>query len=213
MRSKSDPKPRHPFFRVMVVMGGSMAVGCGGKTTTSESNTTHTGEGSQGGGPLGEGGSAVNLVTAGSAMGGEGGDPNVIHLVEMAGAPPQPVAVDPGPFACAPAQWDCSKDGPSCSSDGVGWRLPENCPCDTSRPNSPDECREGEMFVCRQGIESADQHPLTSVVPFECACAPRQKSCVDTCARVYMRYDMQCLDPTDPSARAILCGCALPYLN
>jgi hypothetical protein len=32
--------PNHPFFRVLVLMGGSLAVGCGGKTVERETSSS-----------------------------------------------------------------------------------------------------------------------------------------------------------------------------
>ena len=69
--SQADTISRHPFFRAMVVMGGGIAVGCGG-TTTDETSSSHGkgGDGGTGGdgGKSGTGGTIY--LDAGAGRGG-----------------------------------------------------------------------------------------------------------------------------------------------
>jgi hypothetical protein len=212
MNGRIEPKTHHRFFRAMVLMGSSLAVGCGGQTITGESTSSSAGgspgaAGSPGNGNVagkgGAGGSSPSSGSSGSLQlgtGGSGGQPTV----------------DPGPFVCPPAQWDCSPALTQCDYGTMnGWRLPTACNCDSARPSSASDCAPDQVFVCLEGTASADGQPLTRVVPFECSCAPKPTYCGLACDQAFKNTggDFSCEQPTDPGARDILCGCALPLLR
>jgi len=187
------------FFYTMVVMGGALALGCGGMSNRDE----HTGGGRPGGTPSGAGTGGGGGSGGGGSGSGSGGS-GVIIMPE-----PDPDPVTPGPFVCVPAQWDCSAARPQCY--GSGFALPENCRCDETRPKSEADCPVGQAFTCRVGTADAQGRQLTEVVPFECSCATPQPTCNDTCSSLF-GVDGNCRELSD-SGRSILFDCAIIVLR
>jgi len=90
-----------------------------------------------------------------------------------AGAPGGTTTTSAEP-SCEPAQWDCSSVSLSCStrSGASGFRVPESCPCDATRPRSKDDCADGMVFTCREGDQRWDGTIYPRELPFECSCVP-----------------------------------------
>ena len=192
------------LFRAMVLMGGSMALGCGGNTTRPAGDST---SGGSGGGSGGSGGPGT------TGTGGTGGSDILLVTSSTTGV----ASVDPGPFPCVPAQFDCGASPPQCTYPG--WRVPNNCRCDETRPKSAADCASGQAFVCRTGQERWDGARYTETVPFECACVPTDDYCRDECSSAYSPMDYQCeRAPAEGGAAGAaafdtLCGCAVIVLK
>jgi hypothetical protein len=231
--ANADCASRHPMFRTMVMMGGSLAIGCGGITTkdgdvspvvggggsggsggvTGSGGTITPGRGGSGGviTPVGGGSGGVITPVVGGTAGaitlGIGG--SVIGGAEGSG--------NPAPIPCSPAQWDCSANPPQCAFDGKLWEwvLPESCTCDGSRPRTAADCSQGESSVCLAGTLAADGTRLDPVVPFECSCVPKQNYCEFSCEAAFSPsgyYSFPtCSEPPGGSG-SILCGCAFVIL-
>jgi hypothetical protein len=195
----SNEGSQHRFFHTMVVMGSALALGCGGMSNTDEPERTTSG-GSGGGGSGGSGGRGS---TGGSA--GTGGAGSI--LINPGGSAGQ-APVEPGPFTCTPAQWECSTYV-DCS--GEGFRLPESCTCDTSRPQVPSDCPSGQTIACRKAVARADGRPFTEVVPFQCSCVPTASTCDTACDHAFP--DTGTCDQVDSAGRSVLCGCAVIVLR
>jgi hypothetical protein len=216
---KQPPVPRHPLFRAMVVMGGGVAIGCGGTTTEGVARS-----GSPGGdsGPPREDGGSGN-----AGQGGAGGD---VIIVATGGTNPttstggQPVIMDAGTArggaggaiatpTCPAAQYDCAGTTPSCASTGSGVAL-TFCACNANRPTSARNCLPGQTFVCRKGVETASGQALDPPVPFECSCVATPASCGVGCDTAFGATSgsggLRCEDLADGS---ILCGCAFVFLR
>ena len=172
-------KEESPFFRAMVLMGSSIAVGCGGVTRTEE------GSGGAAGGATsvqGEGGAVATPPTVGApAVGfGAGGFPPpsipppaptntappgmstelppVMGQISDAGAPRgsggSHSVVEGGVIItdpeCPLEQWDCSSTDIMCDGGRTGWKFtPLGCKCDPSRPRTKADCKQGDVFVCQ----------------------------------------------------------------
>jgi hypothetical protein len=196
------------FFRAMVLMGGSMALSCGGTTTR------HGGDSSSGGGGSGGGSGGAGDGPGAGGTGGTGGA-GILLTSSTTGVALSPV--DPGPFPCVPAQFDCGAAPPECTYPG--WRVPDNCRCDATRPKSAADCAPDQAFVCRKGTERWDGSPYTEPVPFECSCVATGSYCSAECALAYARVDFQCERvPSEGGAAGAaafdtLCGCALVVLR
>lgn len=204
------PKKGDRLFRAMVLMGGSMALGCGGNATKSGGGPT-AGSGGSGDGSGGTGGT-------GPGAGGTGGT-GILLVTSTSTTGVAQVPVEPGPFPCVPAQFDCSATPPQCSYPG--WQVPENCRCDDTRPKSASDCAPDQTFVCRQGMERYDGAQYTEVVPFECTCVPAGNYCQQECSTAFSPMDYQCeRAPSSAEGGAAgaaafdtLCGCAVIVLR
>jgi hypothetical protein len=183
-------KEESPFFRAMVLMGSSIAVGCGGVTRTGET-------GSAGGAS----GVVAGPSKAGSATAvgfGAGGS----------------VVTPPGP-ECPREQWDCSSSDVSCYGGRVGWRfIPGGCTCDPSRPRTPADCRQGDVFVCQAFASLPDGGLGTydDLTPFQCQCVSGATSCAAACKNSFPARSGStgcARDLTDN----YLCGCAIVFLR
>jgi hypothetical protein len=183
---------RHRFFNAMVLMGGSLALGCGGATT---SDPSASGGAAAGGAPASGG-----LTGTGGVSGNGSGGVIVISQGGTAVA---------GPFDCPPPQWDCSANPPSCWD--AGYALPAMCACDPKRPLTAADCEAGTDWVCR--IASYDpEHRGIDRLPFECACVPHQMDCGLACDQVF-DYAGRCTITADGNTKSILCDCAVVVLR
>lgn len=196
MTDLRDANSFHPLFRAMVLMGGSLALQCGG-------SASH--HGSAGGGQASGGSGEGGAPTAGGGSAG-GSTANGGAEPISAGGVPEPV--NPGPFACPPAQWDCGAVSPSCWSGS--FELPEGCACDSTRPLGPADCVDSD-WVCRRATHDSQQRPLSSDVEFECACAPHAASCRAACEGVFGN-ESSCAR-ADSAMNAVLCDCAVIVLR
>jgi hypothetical protein len=214
----------HSFFRTMVLMGGSIALGCGGQSevdpagaapsggTSSGGSTGVSGSvsaGSLGGGPSPSfGGAAV----AGSGVGGAG----VAGSMSVVGGAPPSIPPTPG---CLPQQWACPPVN-DCAADGQGVRLPSACECETHRPLGPSDCEPGERFTCREATEDANGRPLTASVPFECSCLQRTPDCNLACDEAFRDesfmgdiFQTNCYQEEVGIMPTTLCGCTFVFLR
>lgn len=186
-------RPRHPLFNAMVLMGGSLALHCGGNVDhepSAHGGSSAAGAPGSGGAPAS--GGAVSIPAAGAISISSGGT----------------VQVDPGPFECPPAQWDCSATPAQCW--GENFLLPDKCACDPTRPLSPKDCVDSDWACLRAEYDSM-QRPLTTQVEFECRCVPHQPTCSQTCEKAYgapLHCEEQGVNPN-----AVVCGCALIVLR
>jgi len=207
-RHPDEPLAAHRFFHAMVIMGGSLALGCGGAASSDPD-----GEGSGGAHVASSGGSGgVPATTGGRAPMTTGGVPAMSSGGSSGGQLQIATGgtVDPGPFPCPPAQLDCLRPGTQCQ--GSGYALPKDCVCNPQRPASAADCAADQHFVCRKATQSADFVELTAPVPFECSCVPLQTSCMAACDMAYDVPGVSCrTDAEDP--RSILCGCAVIVLR
>jgi len=204
-----DAPQRHRFFRAMVLMGGSLAVGCGGTATAGSADPGGGGGDGGSGGPGGSGGSGSGGAGGSGGPGGSGG-----FVIDAGVGTGGSVARDGGPMPCVPAQWDCSSASPSCSFDPMGYELPQGCACDGTRPRSEAECAANESFTCLKAAYVAGE-PLTNPVSFECSCVPSQESCDLMCREA---FDNGATYPTcelgvDEPPSTVLCGCAVVVLR
>lgn len=213
--TKNETGPgEHPLFRAMVVMGGSLAVGCGGTTAMGESTSgPHTGSGTGGTADMADapGGShdvaSMDVPSAGGSSGtntaGAGGKVSAVMGGAGGTVPTEP--------QCPSAQWSCDTDHLMCGVRGLGnfWELPSGCACDSTRPASAADCASDELFVCRQATQDAGG--VVSVL--DCACVPRTNDCSEACkAALSPNLDgyFQC---DGPGVDTVLCGCAFVYLR
>ncbi|MEI9942457.1 MAG: hypothetical protein WDO69_35025 [Pseudomonadota bacterium] len=170
----------HPLFRALVLMGGSMALGCGGSAVidqgTGGSNSAQGGAPAQGG-ALAQGG----LI-------GVSGSPSIAGAAQGGGGAS---AFDAGLDDCPPAQWDCSALGPSCEpSLGSGGR-PAGCVCDPKRPRSVADCSAKQELVCLRAYASEpDPDSWDTSVHVQCSCVagpyvPDSSTCSTTCSETF----------------------------
>lgn len=183
------------LFRTLVLMGSSLALGCGGVAERS------AGEGSGSGGVTGSGGTHL----------GSGGVPMPDEPMSTGGLP----TLVPGPFDCEPAQLTCTMVSDYCyrndQLDMSGVQLPDSCVCDGEKPLSVEDCAEGEIFVCRRAVLDSLQRRFDRTVDFDCRCVADEAECSEAC-------EWGCTSPDSaggagPTAPPRLCSCALPILR
>lgn len=195
-----DSSPSHRFFHAMVLMGSSLALGCGGATSSSSAED-ETNVGGATTGTSGSGGAPAGGATYGGASAGVAGAPNPTGGQS---------SVPPEPPSCPPAQWDCSRDPPICWGDAYG--LPESCACDRQRPSTVADCGVGETFVCRAGRMATADGLAVNTVPFECSCVPSQETCTPICDDAYAPWG-SCREAPVGDSQSVLCSCALIVLR
>jgi hypothetical protein len=214
MTSSRDEFPaRHRLFHAMVLMGGSLALRCGGETAGSPPGNT-TGGNATGGSATGGSATGGKASTGGTISGsggfgaggkaGSGGSATggLIITPDPTGGK---VSVDPGSFDCPPPQWDCAASPPYCY--GNGYRLPEGCKCDRSRPLAPSACAAGQVLVCREGRYTASGAPIETPFGFECSCTAAQLDCGLACDAVFPNSGT-CYERDLSGLKEILCNCA-----
>jgi hypothetical protein len=198
-----DTKP-HRLFHAMVLMGGSLALGCGGISDESPQGTTGSG-GSGGSGAGGTGGPGTTGTTGG---GGSTTGSVTIGVTGIQVGTTRPMPIEPGPFECTPAKWECDVEVMYC--DGGGFNLPEGCECNEARPSSPADCQEGEKFVCLEAWANAEGIQFTEEVPFSCQCLTEMDHCSDYCDEVAFPGS-NCSQNAEQDS--VLCGCAVIVLR
>ena len=196
----------------MVLMGGSLAVGCGG-LSEQDARTHNTGSGAGGApsGNTGGGGSGAptsggrgNIIGLGGAA--SGGVAGSVSMTAGAGGQTAP------PLSCSSAQWDCSADVPECSFSGTGFTIPNGCICNASRPKTALDCATDEAFVCRNGTRRADAQVLPAPVAFDCRCLPAQSTCELMCDQVN-EPGATCTQKSEAGRASVLCNCAVIVLR
>jgi hypothetical protein len=227
-RDALEPEAQHRLFHALVVMGGALALSCGGmsdKRTAGGDVRSGDPDGGGGGnsgagGPAAaSGGQSANLGgMGGAASGGQAGGPGFIMLSPGGGSPSTGSNLPPiagtggslGNAACAPAQWDCSASPPGCYGpvrEFYYYGLPSNCACDETRPKKAADCATGERFVCRAGLYDAFADD-ESIVPFDCHCA-QAAYCSASCNAEF--GESFCLDSNE--ADVDLCACSVVLLK
>ena len=194
----------------MVIMGSSVAVGCGGITQPSGSGGSGgAGSGGAGSGGRGSGGSGGGATGGQAASGGS----LIIPTPETGGSGGSTLGFGGAfPTDCSTAQLTCTSAASWCASDGAFLVLPANCECDTERPASPDDCGVDETFVCDGATEDALGRPFDPIAPFNCTCEPSvaSGSCSDYCGS----GSVLCSGPGEvEDLEAYLCGCAVIFLK
>jgi hypothetical protein len=212
-----EASTEHPFFRVLVLMGGGLALSCGG---------TYSREGDA---PTGDAGSASSAGSAGSSAAASGGG----AISGTAGAAGTGgVAVNP--LSCPSEQWDCSKVLGICYS-GTSQVPPSGCVCDTSRPTSAAACAATDNFVCMQVyLGQYNNGTWDGSTHVQCMCVPSSVTdsdvaCSQLCASMRSSVNMagsldECRRPSTQTCDAsgnctataadvlrqdgIMCGCA-----
>lgn len=202
-----DPIGQNRLFHAMVLMGGSIALGCGGMSAGTEDDDSGlggtgslSGAGSAGSPAAGTGGTGSG--SGGTASSGTGG---AIVLPPIAGTG----SVDPDP-TCPPAQRSCA-DGELLCVDYT-YQVPATCGCDRTRPLSASECPAGTVFACHAGGRAPDGTALPQVVPFMCSCVRDWGNCDAECSEVAPSAGM-CSDIYTPETRSVLCKCAVIVLR
>jgi hypothetical protein len=144
----NEASSEHPLFRVLVLMGGGLALSCGGSYSTEDAALN------------GDAGSASS--SAGSSGGASSGTAGASGT---GGA-----AVDP--LNCPSEQWDCSAVLGACYSSTFQ-SLPTGCVCNASRPTSAAACAASETFVCMQIYLGDYRHDTwDGSTHVQCLCAP-----------------------------------------
>lgn len=222
----------HPFFRAMVLMGSSIAVGCGGNVKQQESGRIGDGSGGSGGssnggsmsGGTSSGGVSVQPAGGTTSRGGAtqnggarstggtkssaGGTTSI--MTTASGGTISIVAPDASVAPCAPAQWDCSAIELDCAQVAAGYRIPSTpCACDSKRPISPEDCPAGQKRLCQTFVR--DTRGMAISLPFGCTCVAAGPSCETACADTPpARWQNGCISDT---ADNYLCGCTVVVLR
>lgn len=208
------------FFRTMVLMSGSLTIGCGG---LAEDNDPHdsgasggndTGGSATTGGVAGIGGGATGGASGGGINIGSGG------LSGGAASGGSTGGADMGgafPTDCPTEQLKCTSNLEYNCDSGSLRRLPNDCVCDGSLPADPSDCEEGEQFACLGASTDASGNPLASTIPYECQCVPgtANDGCRNLCrghSQVEANY-FSCSEPEELDLDAVLCGCAVLTLK
>jgi hypothetical protein len=175
----TNSNAEHRLFHVLVLMGGGLALSCGGAVSVqgnpdgSAAGAART-PGQQGtaGAVSSTGGSGVagaSWATAGAVSTNTGG-----AGLASAGASSQSDTSGPGVDAglaslpCSPEQWDCTAVLGHCGAQLYGADLPAGCFCAPQRPRSATDCAADETLVCVQAYQSATGTNLR----IQCACVP-----------------------------------------
>jgi len=216
MSEDTIEKGRQRFFKTMVLMGSSLALGCGGMVNEAAAGAGAGGQSALGG----TGGTGTSMGGSTSAEGGSGG--SSVGGTGGSSAGTGGVAGTGGAVSatCPPDQWVCDPI-PQCESS-YGYSLPTYCRCDETRPLSGDDCASGRR-VCLTATAEADGTQLDEAIPFACTCASDPTSCSDSCRDAYTDGDGHwCFTdiypttgrvPVPPGSDDLLCGCSFVYLR
>ncbi len=210
MSTLEDQKGR--LFRTLVVMGGTLALGCGGvaQESVTDEGPTSTGAAPGIGGTGGVGGiGGTGGVTSTGATTSTGG---IVFPTGGTGTGGMET-ITPGPFVCPPEQWDCGAGPFECvSNDYLGYelRLPGSCTCNPEKPLTVSDCAEGESVVCGKAVADSQGRWFDTAVHFDCRCEPNvaEYDC-SVCDRFGVAHGCAYPDGSQP----ITCGCALPVLK
>lgn len=181
------PLSNRSLFRALLLVGGGLALGCGGIASYES--------------PVGSdafGGAANGAAAGADSVGG-----STLAGVSTAGAPATATGGAEGDAfynpSCPYARWDCSalSTGNLCYFDLKSKDEPvaAGCSCDKSRPLSASACKADEVFMCRQArpphLSLTQPRPPTwdGLLHVECACvavpAPMKDNCYISCIKAY----------------------------
>lgn len=207
--SHIDEQHPHRLFAAIVLMGTSLATGCGGlaegerQTGVGGQPDSSVSGSSAAAGTAASVGGATSTSTAGTSNTGG-------PVINIGGSTPAPATAEPGPFACPPEQWSCPST--ECRSVDSGWVLPDACACDPKRPLKASDCQPGQVFVCQNATRRADGKMFTKPVALACSCVEKSGNfCSTECDVAYGQRDLQCFGA--PDELSALCGCAVVYLK
>lgn len=226
-----DSDAEHPLFRVLVLMGGTLALSCGGSAVVDGSAGGAVGSGGAGGARAVGGAGQGGVAQGGGAQGGAGAIAGTVAIGGGAGSG----VLDAGPPECPPAQWDCSGLGAVCGPNIGNAGQPAGCVCDLKRPKSVADCAANEDLICERAY-TGEPDPTTwdTSTHIQCACVPgppvpSYDMCGTACTKTYTNLSGQgsascSLPPSstcDPSGNnctataanvlrqdGIVCGCA-----
>jgi hypothetical protein len=235
--TKNEGAGEHPLFRAMVVMGGSLAVGCGGTTAMGESTSgPHTGSSSGGAADMadapggGHGIEQTDVPSAGGSAGtntpGSGGNVSIgtggsgavasgSGGTTGAGGTPAGGASE---GLCSRAQLSCDPETLRCGLNGRPWDLGAGCACDPKRPSIGADCAADQLFVCRDATNDSNGQMLSSgLTYFDCTCVPKTDDCSNACKAAYPSPHadgFDCHVAQGPTfSDVVLCGCGFVYLR
>jgi len=168
MKNEPDSFAEHPLFRALVLMGGALALGCGGVAQ-------REGYAAENGGAYpspatsppsaGSGGAASDGATNGKAIAGSAGASTLGQAGKTSGDGRSPT--DP---ACPTAQWDCSALPSSCSRDLSPGMVALGCFCNAARPVDANDCAANESLFCQRGIAAFEAETWDYAVHYQCSC-------------------------------------------
>lgn len=224
-----DNTQRDRFFRTMVLMGSSLALGCGGISnddTPREGTDDLEANGGSGGSAnaaagtggtstkAGSGGTASAPATGGTtSAAGSGGTRSGTGGATTAGTGGSGGSAGTATTrSCPDEQHTCTAF--SCSNDL--WNQEGRCYCDFSRPVTPADCEAGDTFVCRPTLTDPETGAvLAQPTRVDCTCAPTGDTCSLTCREAWSEFadGYFCLEPPELSVSPVLCGCSFVYLK
>lgn len=200
MKKNSEPLSDHPLFRALVLMGGGLALGCGGVARTDPSPNPIASSGGGGSNDLGgstAGGSGSNSV--GGSTAGPGGSSAIIVPDPV---PPITTGGNANAGGGAALLPDCPTEQYSCAGFAQAYcaewtehfdlsaELQKgSCVCDSSRPTSVKDCKSGENLVCFQGyVAGIDPGNWDRQLHVQCSCIPSPvpatyEDCMPDCVR------------------------------
>jgi hypothetical protein len=166
------------LFRVLVLMGGSLALSCGGSVQIDGSGGAAPGGAAQASG--GTSGAAQTGGTSGAAQ----ADGGTSGAAQAGGG---------GTLDCPPAQWDCSAVERVCAYEVSGSDWPAGCVCDLKRPKTVADCGVNENLVCLGGwVYPADPTIWDGQRHVQCTCEPKpeapstmESGCAEACFAAY----------------------------
>ena len=209
--------PKHRLFRAMVVMGGSLAAGCGGiSQNESTGPTAPGGAGDAAAGDV-EGSRSSSEVDAGHDASG----PIDMISIDATLLVPPPIEVEAGALStfeagalgCPEAQWACPMRRDACPGAPYQLVLPLDCACDRARPLSASDCQPGETFVCQAAALDPALQRCDPPRAFNCLCVPTS-NCTEMCTKAYpMGGSGTTCERQAPQLREAECGCAFVYLQ
>jgi len=170
------------LFRALVLMGGGLALSCGGVARGEPDPTPLSSAGSSGasGGTVAPGSGGATVITPPGPVITIGGGTSTVD------------AGVPVPLACPPEQYDCDLSTLNfCVLDLNSALAAGACVCNPSRPKSVKDCKPNENLVCM--IASLDGAPLTTwdgSVNAQCSCIPSPipatyNDCYSTCEKAF----------------------------
>jgi hypothetical protein len=168
----------HPLFRALVLMGGGIALSCGG---IAEGGPASTGNGAAG---------AASSAAGASSSGSSGATTILVAVPGSAGTPSfagGPSVATPEPD-CPYAQWDCTAIEPVCYLSLFSFTDPvaSKCFCDSKRPLTANDCGKGQSLICLEAFWQDGTRPGTwdGSVHVQCSCTAAQatgEQCNNSC--------------------------------
>ena len=219
----SGVSAEHRLFHAIVLMGGSVALGCGGEVTDAAGGPDDSSAaGGKGDGSAGSGGSG----SSGSSSGGRAASGGTIAIGGSQNPPPPQAGGAPSAgsggagsmpsLPCPPAQWRCNPDGLACDYSIQGYDFPTDCTCDPGLPVRAEDCGPGRLLACDLAVTGPDGTRLDAGIPFGCACVDASLACDVACQDLGggYRQERSCVEEREVNGMVqYLCGCALIVLR